>query len=111
MTPSGSGKEKLCERLRVFYFAPSGRKNIYYSFYPGRCPGLVYFALSGRKKEKDPPILHRGLFKVVVATLPGVYAMPPAMRSFGPSGLIRKRNREQLRYPLCGLSAERRGNI
>jgi len=25
-TPMGSGKEKLRERLQIFYFAPSGRK-------------------------------------------------------------------------------------
>ncbi len=31
-----------------FYAAPSGREIIFASYYPGRCPGLFYFALSGQ---------------------------------------------------------------
>ena len=58
MTPTGSGKEELRERLPIFYFAPSGRKNICCSFYPGRLPWANlqdYVALSGRKKNAWRP--------------------------------------------------------
>jgi len=40
-------------------------------------------------KEKNPPILHRGLFKMVVATLPGVYA--PGYSLFRPFGYAQGR--------------------